>query len=330
MRSPDGNIFENVHAPLEASADLLRRRPVRPRPEPEEPPFRPPLGRRPTRTRTPTKSGYSACGSGARPGRRWVGLVLASLVVARSPACRPRTAGVPRRKSTPVTLPTSAPLKDGQLIVAAGNRRTTDLHVYRFDRPGHPARAAGASHEQDPRSGCPVAEPGPARPWCSRAGSRDSDNQLCIWTAGVERHESAPALRPGARPTSAAVSTGRPAWIPARTETRCSSAWTTVASSAWCGVDVHGNWLAGPTTMVRARQATRSCSSGTRRCRFDGPNDGAVRNSDRPEDRTGRRSLYAIDCASQAWPPRVLRGRWTALSNYSDAASSRRSTNTLA
>ena len=133
-------------------------------------------------------------------------------------------------------MPTSAPLKDGQLIVAAGNKYA-DLHVW-FADPAHPANSRNVSKGKT-LEWLPVVSPNGQTLVFSRRIA-DSDNYV-LWTAGLNGTNPRPLFDQGP-PDECAVSTGRPAWIAGKDELvlKCKD---DGGEFSLVRVDVHGKWL---------------------------------------------------------------------------------------
>ena len=206
LRSPDGNIFENVHA----GPGVVPEKPDEIRPDPPGPSF--------WKTAARWFSGHRPLVLGA------AGVVVA-LVVALVVVQQLGDDDVP---VTGVALP------DEQLLVAAGDS-AEELHVFRFDATtgevGPKSLTTGTSNEFNP-----VLSPDRTTMIYSR--KRASGNQLRLM--GINGEGDRPLFDESSL-TECSESTGRPAWIPG-TDDLVMRCFGSDGFIRMVGVDIHGNF----------------------------------------------------------------------------------------
>ena len=206
LRSPDGNIFENVHA----GPGVVPVKPDEVRPDPPGPSF--------WKTAARWFGGHRPLVLGA------AGVVVA-LVVALVVVQQLGDDDVP---VTGVALP------DEQLLVAAGDS-AEELHVFRFDATtgevGPKSLTTGTSNEFNP-----VLSPDRTTMIYSR--KRASGNQLRLM--GINGEGDRPLFDESSL-TECSESTGRPAWIPG-TDDLVMRCFGSDGFIRMVGVDIHGNF----------------------------------------------------------------------------------------
>jgi hypothetical protein len=211
MRSPDGNIFENVHAAPPGA-------PAAPQPVPPPPPPPPPG---PTVWKTVLLFAHHHRGLVA--GAAGVlALVAAALVV------------VPRLGTD--DKPTVSALRDSQLLVAAGDNKD-DSHIYLFDTATGEESPDPLTTGANAKEFNPVLSPDRTTMIYSR--QRGSGNQLRA--AAVDGSDDRP-LFDESSVRQCSESTGRPAWIPTNNDLvmRCFGSDKFIRIVR---VDVHGTFL---------------------------------------------------------------------------------------
>ena len=206
LRSPDGNIFENVHA----AQDVVRPGPDEVRPEP---PPGPSYWKSVVRFVSSNRKLVLGAAAGV------VALVAVLLVVLQL---------------RDDELVSGAVLPDAQLLVAAGNS-FDDLHIYRFDattgEEGAKPLTTGDTNEFNPVLS-------PDRKMLIYSRKRESGNQLRAMA--VDGSGDRPLFDESSL-KECSGSTGRPAWIPGTEELvmRCFGSDKFIRL---VGLDIHGNF----------------------------------------------------------------------------------------